>query len=295
MRFTIGLLLAFAIAAASQAQDLVVCAYNVESGGADPDIVATRLVEHPEVDIWALSEVQSADWNSTFETALDGTGTEFETVLGTTGGGDRLSIVYDADALELLGDEELNWINVGGNVRAPLVGRFRHKDTDTEFLVCVNHLYRSRADRRHTQATLLREWAEGETLPILMAGDFNFDWSVTNGDNDHDDGYDNLISGGTVKWVRPAELVKTHDSNFNSVLDFVFAANGARAWAGDSTIVVADGDFPDSNQTSDHRPVRAEFTFVGTEADDCGKAEILALIADLEAQIEALKQLVNDM
>ena len=287
--------LALAATTPTLAQDLVVCAYNVESGGADPDVVAARIAEMDDVHIWALNEVQSSSWADKFEAALDATGAEFAQHLGTTGGGDKLLIIYNDDALDLISTEELSWINIGGNVRAPLVGKFKHTATSTEFLFVVNHLYRSREDRRHTQATLLREWTEDQTLPVVMGGDFNFDWSVTNGDADHDEGYDNLTQGGTVEWVRPATLVKTQDSSFNSVLDFVFVGNGARNWAAESTIVVEAGDFPDTNQTPDHRPVRAEFSFGGAEGDDCNKAAILQKIAAIEAELEELKALIGGL
>lgn len=39
-------------------------------------------------------------------------------------------------------------------------------------------------------------------------------------------------------------------------MGFAFAANGAREWGVESTIVVRDGDFPDDDATSDHRAVR---------------------------------------
>ncbi len=48
------------------AQELEVIGYNVESGGADPDIVAQRFIEIDGCDIWGLSEVQDQGWANTF-------------------------------------------------------------------------------------------------------------------------------------------------------------------------------------------------------------------------------------
>jgi hypothetical protein len=39
----------------------------------------------------------------------------------------------------------------------------------------------------------------------------------------------------------------------------VFVANGAKQWKGESDVIVRAGDFPDDDQTSDHRPIIATF------------------------------------
>ena len=40
-------------------------------------------------------------------------------------------------------------------------------------------------------------------------------------------------------------------------LDFIFVAGPAQQWQAKSWVVVRPGDFPDSGETSDHRPVAA--------------------------------------
>jgi hypothetical protein len=40
-----------------------------------------------------------------------------------------------------------------------------------------------------------------------------------------------------------------------SILDFIFVAGPAQQWQAKSWVVVRPGDFPDSDETSDHRPV----------------------------------------
>ncbi len=69
-----------------------------------------------------------------------------------------------------------------------------------------------------------------------------------------------MTAEGVFSWVRPDTLVRTQDSSFNSVLDFVFVAGNTWTWEADSTIIQRPNDFPDDNQTSDHRPVRASFS-----------------------------------
>jgi hypothetical protein len=41
----------------------------------------------------------------------------------------------------------------------------------------------------------------------------------------------------------------------HSCLDFTFVAGKAKLWHSRSRVIVRDGDFPDDEKTSDHRPV----------------------------------------
>lgn len=239
---------------------LNVIGYNVESGGARISTLREIVGEIDGCDIWGFSEVRSRDWAMQLEQgAEEGENADFQTVLGSTGGSDRLAVVFDAERFELVGSDELDEINIENRVRAPLVAHLRERSSGGEFLFMINHLYRSRATARHRQSMLLNSWMNLQSLPVIAVGDYNYDWGVDDGDVDHDEGYDFLTAGGTFEWVRPEELIKTQDSGFNSVLDFVFAGGDAREWTATSTILVRDGDFPDNHLTSDHRPVRAHF------------------------------------
>ena len=122
-----------------------------------------------------------------------------------------------------------------------------------------------RDDRRHEQARLLNLWASQQTLPIIAVGDYNFDWSVPVGDKVHDQAYDEMVKDGHFTWIRPSTLKKTQASpNFNTVLDFVFLGGNSWTWKAESTILKRDANdtdddsFPDDDQLSDHRPVRAK-------------------------------------
>jgi endonuclease/exonuclease/phosphatase family metal-dependent hydrolase len=266
----------------------------VESGGADPDVVAQRIEEIDGCDVWGLSEVNDQRWADTFEAAAEvGENADFQHILGSTGGGDRLLIIYNDDRLELLDFQQLHDINIGGNVRAPLVAKLKVRSSQQEFFFMVNHLYRGREDRRHQQATMLREWTAGHQIPVIATGDYNFDWSVTNGDSDHDQGYDNLTAQNVFVWVRPATLIKTQDSHHNSVLDFVFVSGAAKRWAVSSTIIVKAGDFPDTGATPDHRPVMALFDLEGSSQITLD--DVLDKIVVLENELSSLKQMVESL
>ena len=278
----------------THAQELEVIGYNVESGGADPNEVAIRIAAIDGCDIWGLCEVQNQDWVDIFEVAAeDGENADFKTILGTTGGADKLLIIYDSNKFDLINSEELNDINIGGHVRAPLVARFKIKSTDIEFYFMVNHLYRTNDERRHEQATLLNEWAANQQIPVIAVGDYNYDWSVTVGDSDHDEGYDNMIVNGVFEWVRPATLYKTQDSSYNGVLDFVFVSDDAKNWAVSSTILKVPNDFPDTDETSDHRPVRARFNL--SQSGTATKQDILNKIEELKRNVEELKSVVENL
>jgi endonuclease/exonuclease/phosphatase family metal-dependent hydrolase len=277
-----------------QSEGLIVMGYNVESGDADPVVVSQRIEAFEGCDIWGLSEVQSQSWADAFEEAAEyGENADFAHILGSTGGGDRLLIIYNADRFELIDSQELHEINIGGNVRAPLVAKLSVRSTGQEFWFMTNHLYRRRADRRHEQATLLNAWATSQALPVIATGDYNFDWSVTNGDADHDQGYDNITAGGVFNWVRPTVLVKTQDSSHDSVLDFVFVSGQAKQWAVRSEIIVAPGDFPDNRDTPDHRPVMGVFNLEGTS--EITLEDVLEKIGKLESELSDLRRMVEQL
>lgn len=218
----------------------------------------------------------------------------FASILGTTGGGDRLLIVYNLDRFDLVQSFELTDINVGGNVRAPLVAQFRLKPAGPEFLFMVNHLYRSNTERRHEQARLLNTWARSQTLPVIAVGDYNFDWDVSNGDTVHDPGYDLLTVDGVFTWIRPPQLIRTQCS-FNSVLDFVFVAGAARQWSAASEILATEESYcPSDQHRSDHRPVLAVFD-LAPAGQPSPRSLVLAQIQRLEAEVSALKTLVEQM
>lgn len=277
------------------AQALRIVGFNVESGGARPDVVDDLIEAAQGVDIWGLSEVQDDVWAILFETAAEqGEGADFKRVLGTTGGADRLLIIYNGDRLDVVRHFELPHINVGGNVRAPLVAHFRLKPTGPEFLFMVNHLYRSKAERRHEQVRLLNEWARQQTLPIVAVGDYTFDWDVSNGEADHDRGYDLMTADEVFVWIKPQRFMKTQCS-FDSVLDVVFIAGEANTWRGSSEIIAAHETYcPDDNMRSDHRPVLAMFQLTA-DGQPSSRHLLLERIQRLDEELRALKALVEQL
>lgn len=238
--------------------------FNTESGGSDPATVATEVVaDLTGESLWGFAEVQDEAAGRLYvEAAADpGEDQQWDSVLGTTGYTDRLLLAWDDARWELLSSEELTDINVGGTVRAPLVGHLRERASGLELLFVVNHLWRTDEPARHEQAALLNGWGREQSLPVVMVGDYNFDWDV--GSGVHDEGYDELVAGDVFRWVEPETLVATQCSrSYDSVLDFVFVGGEARSWSADSDVLRTDDTYCSSSHEttwSDHRPVRARF------------------------------------
>lgn len=279
------------------AQQLTVVSWNVESGGSDDQTIRSRIAGFRGVDLWGFSEVASPASAATFELgAEDGESANFERVVGSTGGGDRLAIIFNAARFRLVRSQELTHINQG-NHRAPLVAELEERATSRRFLFMVNHLARGNNQLRHRQAQQRNEWVRTQTLPVVAVGDYNFDWEVQGGDTNHDLGYDNMTAGGAWEWVRPATLIKSQCSpEFDSVLDFIFVNAAARGWAGSSEILVEPNDCDPSPRTSDHRPVAGRFNAAGGSGGGrMTREQLLRRIEEIERQLQQLKEAVRQM
>lgn len=174
--------------------------FNTESDGSDPERVAVDTIAPIAGEsLWGLCEVEYEDAALLYVAAAmdEGSAQRWDHVLGTTGWSDLLMLAWDDAVFALEGYEELDDINVDGTVRAPLVGTMRHRASGVTFLFVVNHLWRSDTANRHEQAELLNAWGRDQTLPVVMVGDYNFDWDVQSGD--HDEGYDLLTDGGVFR------------------------------------------------------------------------------------------------
>ncbi len=243
--------------------------WNVEARGNDSATIAQHLRDLDGFDILGLSEVNKDNFNLYRKAAGHGEGTEgesprFRYIPGKTGGDIfRLAILYDTKRFEEEEQFELHDIQEGH--RAPLVARFKLKDASppARFLFMVNHLARRDEDARGRQAKKLQAWAAAQTLPVIAVGDYNFDYSVDQGEGNP--AFNLMLKDDVISWVRPPELYKTslHPS-FNGVLDFVFTAHFPDSWKIRSRILVHGFPLSDTDKTSDHRPVQARI-FIPSE------------------------------
>jgi hypothetical protein len=250
-----------------------------------------------------LSEVGNDASLQSFEVAAeDGESADFRRILSATGCGDRLGIVYNATRLQLIGSQELHRVTYNADQptpgrcqRSPLVAEFQDTRSNRRFLFMVNHLARGDNDLRRDQGQRLNEWVRAQTLPVIATGDYNFDWSVTNGDQNHDVGYDRMTADNHWTWVRPATLIRSQcNPNFDSVLDFVFVNTTAQPLALASVILQEANDCGNVAANPDHRPLRAEFEFGAVSPTPTPtRAELLQRIEALERQIIELKGLIQ--
>lgn len=271
------------------AEPLRLLAWNVESGdptaqdptrGNNPETIARELREMSGYDIVGLSEVKPTSVQL-YVDALSAGGDTFLSIHSAAGWNDRLVLVFNTKRLQLLGgyemhrfgDWQLNEYGDDGNLRyrSPLVGHFRDRATGTEFLVTVNHLARGNEGIRRRQAAGLRKWAEAQSLPVFAIGDFNFDYNFQRRQGNK--AFQMFMQDGVWKWVEPESLVDTNwadddprlplkqrtDHYPGSCLDFIFVAGAAKNWPAGARVIVRPNDFPDTGETSDHRPVAAVF------------------------------------
>ncbi|MCP4611469.1 MAG: hypothetical protein GY845_22375 [Planctomycetes bacterium] len=286
------------------ADEMVVISWNVESGGADPDVVAGQMAAMDGIDIWGLCEVHGQPWADQFEVGAEtGESGDFTSILGTTGQSDRLLILYDNQQFTEVNHFEIGWTDrhwytTSMRPRSALVARLRHNGTNQEFFFMMNHLYRGSGvdPRRLDQAAMLAQWASQQTIPVIAVGDYNFDWDLD--PSDCAENYNKGLGAMTVcgfDWLKPARMIRTHDSYYNSVLDFIFLANYADIISGESEIVVRPNDFPDDNTTPDHRPVKAVLN-IGPPTDQSQlRQQMLQRIAELEQELDELRALAEQM
>lgn len=245
------------------AETISIASWNVESGDNNPAIIAQEIEDDfIGIDLWGLSEVNRSSRNLYRKAASNGEGFSTRYIIGRSGGGDRLMIIYNSDRFTELEAYELDALKFGGG-RAPLVAKFKLDATGLEFLFMVNHLHRKSAWKRNEQAKGLVDWVSQQTLPVVAVGDYNFDYDVPSGPGNA--AYDHFIDGNHFDWVVPSEVVSTQysdedndsENDHNSILDFVFTSGEVSGWTLSSTVHVREEDFPDDKYTSDHRPVLA--------------------------------------
>lgn len=243
--------------------NISILAWNVESGGSDPLVIAQQLKELGTHDVVCLSEVEPGS----FDLYKDAMGTNFTSINGRSGRSDRLQIIFNSEKFELLQTEELESYREftlnNGSHRSPMYVRLQIRGTDKQFVVMTNHLARGNAELRKQQAIGLREWARDQSAPLIAIGDFNmdFDFRTERGN----DAFPEMIRDNVWEWVRPNQLIDTNWADRNkdgiddypdSMLDFAFVAGPAKTWSPECVVVVRPDDFPDDETTSDHRPIK---------------------------------------
>jgi endonuclease/exonuclease/phosphatase family metal-dependent hydrolase len=243
--------------------------WNVESGGNDSSIVADQLVEMGDYDVIGLSEVETP---AAYEEALSKKWPgRYEYIRGLSGANetredDHLWLAFSKDKFSLIESEEMKevsgFIFDDGHHRVPLYVKLKDLANSQEVVFLMNHLARGNKNFRQEQASTLREWARTKSIPIVAIGDYNLDFEFATEKGNK--AFDEFMKDNVWLWVRPEPLVDTNwsdrdgdgvDNYIDSLLDFSFLSGAAKTWKASSRVIVRENDFPDTEKTSDHRPV----------------------------------------
>jgi endonuclease/exonuclease/phosphatase family metal-dependent hydrolase len=283
----------------AKADPFQILAWNVESNRpneepvSDTPTIAAQLVElmkdaKTKASLVALSEVEPKSIGAYQQAIANGLSTTVDYITSASGGfgdSDSLLLVVDRSRFEVIDAIEIHrYAGIVANfnvtepdkpetgalrARSPLAVRLKDLTNHKEFWVIVNHLARGEVKLRIEQAKMLRQWAADKKEPVITVGDFNFDFEFKT--QQGNDGFKAMMEGDVWQWLKPDPLI---DSNWSddrrvtdrrvdrypdSILDFVFVANEAKKWNGKSSVVVREGDFPDTEKTSDHRPIISTF------------------------------------
>ena len=233
--------------------------WNVESEGSDPATITKELASLGNYDLIALTEVLPGAAKE-FCTAC---GDSYNYILTDSGRNDRMMLIYNRNSLNFVRKFELDDINYKYRYRSPLVGQFKEPLSGKELLVMVNHLARGKEKIRQVQAKDLVKWGREQTMPVIALGDYNFDYVFDT--RKGNEAFRLFMKDNVWQWIEPIELIDTNwydnpeqpdgkDDYPGSMLDFGFVAGPAKKWRTSCKVIVRDGDFPDNEKTSDHRP-----------------------------------------
>ncbi len=251
-------------------QNLSIVYWNVESGGNDPERAARDLTDLGKYHIIALSEV---DKITTYKERVRKEFEGYDTIEGKTGVNreapdDHLVIFYDPKRLYLVAKTTIEFAGDAldaETVRHSIVCHFRERSDDTEFFMVLNH-FEDDAALVKQQTDKLTSWIKDKSAPVVALGTFNFGYNfATEAANET---MDSLVTGANMRWVRPLKFGDTQwidedgdgaDDSPDCLTDFGFVAFGAKKWPATCRVLGSDRDFPDSDSSSNHRPIELLF------------------------------------
>ena len=255
------------LATSAHGESISVVGFNVGSGeDTSPVKVAGDVAKIPESTLWGLAGIEGPKALNIMRQSI---GPGYRAILGRSGSDqsgskDNIAIVYHSASLRLM--EWWEMVKCRGS-RKPLVAKFQVKDGDAEFLFVVNRLERGNVSIRNEQAKYLHYWGLRQSLPVVAAGDYSFDWKIKKKKGNA--AFDLFTKGGVYKWVQP-ECVgfgicpKTGtqcNSIYSGIQDFIFLTGPAKKWATveSNVLFMNDKGYCERSKKghADHRPVRA--------------------------------------
>jgi hypothetical protein len=239
-----------------------ILAWNIESDGANPDVIAEELLAMPRYDLYGFTEVRPIEWPA----IKDALGDDYFFRYSKSGRDDRTAFAVRKDRFDMgeyfeIDEYEGAVINPG-NYRSPFVFELTDKVSGKDFLIVLNHLARGKAEIRQQQCVAFCQWAKAQTKPVIAIGDYNLDYVFET--KKGNEAFDIFMGANVFDWVQPVPLIDSNwydgdgdglDDYPGSILDFAFVAGDAKQWKPRSQVVVRAGDFPDDLKRSDHRPI----------------------------------------
>lgn len=249
-----------------RADAVSIVAFNVESDDSSDYVIGEQLAASRDIDLWVLTEVWDNKWPGRLaDAARKADGMPYERILGASGGGNRILLLYRPDRLRLVDTRELTDIPHGKREAAPLLARFADP-RGTEFEVVGVHLSKSEK-RRLEQARALNRWGAGRDVPAVATGTFYFDLPI--GDPPGSvEAFAAMTAADQWRWITPDELVPTQCGRGGRVNDFVFLSGRAAGWTADAEIMFRQSNYcRDSDRTSGYRPTLARLAPAGGSLD----------------------------
>ncbi len=277
-----------------------IVSWNVDSLRPDPHVAALRMAQMDGVDLWGLCGVRDEPWAEMFRAAAgENERQEMASLLSPTRGSDRLLILYDARRLELIrhyefGWDDEPWYRPDMVLRPSLIAQLRHRATGQEFLFMVNCLH---PKWTALQAEKIARWAQRQGLPVIAAGTYYFQYNLgaTPLRCEGQPGFAVLLDGGAFQWVTPESLIKTYDSPYNTIEDFVFIANVAGKLYAQSRVVVQPNDFTGRAPTGAHRPLQTTVTLVTAPREALLRRQIYEQALRVQSELHQLEALVRQL
>jgi endonuclease/exonuclease/phosphatase family metal-dependent hydrolase len=177
----------------AQAAEIRIATFNTESDNdTQPSKVAETIAKLPNVDIWALQEVEDEEALAMYRAAAKGVSNEpwrhviSESGINTDRQSDHLGLLYRTDLFRQLETVEYHAVRSrqennskygksDSGMRAALFLRLMHIPSKREFYVGTVHLKccGEGEDQRAHQAGLLAKWVKQRDVPVILLGDTN--------------------------------------------------------------------------------------------------------------------------
>ncbi len=200
-------------------------AYHVTDPAASEALIR-KIGTEKDTNFWVLtgnsSLLMTDKYRAAAETAQAAPFKAENRMTGTAG----FVVLYRADKFAVTGVTSPRLYRTGSGERSPFVLRLRERAVGREFLLAVNSFYAGNREKRHRQASKFKKWAETQPLPVIAAGDFQFEWNRETGRGDR--GFRRLTRDHILDWLRPENIAEICTGQ--AIQDFVFLGGGAQNW-----------------------------------------------------------------